>query len=97
MKISKDKLKYLSNLSRVELSSKQEKLFSKHISDILDYVEKIKKVKSKKELYSPSKNFWADNDQVVEYDRSELLKNAPEVENNQVKVRGVFEDKEYDL
>lgn len=97
MKITKKQLQYLSKLARIELTSKQEKLFSSHITDILDYVEKIKKVKSKKELYAPSLNFWAQNDEVRDYDRGELLKNAPEIEDDQIKVKAVFENQDFDL
>ncbi|MFH1749343.1 MAG: Asp-tRNA(Asn)/Glu-tRNA(Gln) amidotransferase subunit GatC [bacterium] len=97
MKITKKQIEYLSNLARIELSTSQKKLFSFHISDILDYVEKIKKVKTKKELYAPSLNFWAQKDEVQDYDRSELLKNAPEVEDDQIKVKAVFKNQDFDL
>ncbi|MFC1656836.1 aspartyl/glutamyl-tRNA amidotransferase subunit C [Patescibacteria group bacterium] len=97
MKISKKQLQDLSNLARIELTDTQKKLFTLHISDILDYVEKIKKVKSKKELYAPSLNFWAQQDEVREYDSSKLLKNTPEVKENQVKVKAVFDNQDFDL
>ena len=97
MKITNKQLKYLSNLAKIELTNSQQKLFSSHITNILDYVEKIKKVKSKKELYAPSSNFWAQKDEIRHYNSSELLKNAPEVENNQIKVKAVFENQDFDL
>lgn len=97
MKIDKKQLDYLVKLARLELSAEQEKLFCSHITEILDYVEKIKKVKSKKELYAPVQKFKARKDEVVDFERRKLLENAPEVEDEQIKVKAVFEDKEYDL
>ncbi len=97
MKISKKQLQNLSNLARIELTDTQKKSFTIHISDILDYVEKIKKVKSKKELYAPSLNFWAEKDEAQKYDNSKLLKNAPEVEDSQIKVKAVFKNQDFDL
>ncbi len=97
MKINKKKLDYLANLSRIKLSQDQQKKFTSHITEILDYVEKIKKVKSKNELYSPSDIFWFRKDEVEDFEKRKLLKNAPEIEEGQIKVKAVFEEKKYDL
>ena len=97
MKIDKKQINYLSRLAKIELSEKQKAIFSAHISEILDYVEKIKKVKTHQELYAPISDFRAREDTVINFDSSKLLKNAPEIETEQIKVKAVFKKEKSDL
>jgi len=94
MKISKKEVERLSHLARIELTKEEEKKFTKELSSILEYFEKLKELKTD-EVEITSSVSGLENiereDKIVEFEeKNRLLKNAPEVKNKSIKVKSVF-------
>ncbi|MFH1366921.1 MAG: Asp-tRNA(Asn)/Glu-tRNA(Gln) amidotransferase subunit GatC [Patescibacteria group bacterium] len=93
MKISKKEVEHIAKLSRIKLSPKETEKFSRELTVIIDYIDKLKELKEKKFL-SP-KTFGQENktrdDQVSVFaGKEKILKNAPKTTNNFIEVKGVF-------
>ena len=94
--ISKKEIQHLADLARLKLTEKEIKKYQKQLSEILDYIGQLKKINTKN--ISPCtggtnlKNIFR-NDEAHPMDKEmikKLLKTAPKVENNLIKVKGIF-------
>lgn len=81
MKISKDKIKEIAKLARLEVSEEKMDLFSKQLSQILEYMELLAEVDTSnvEPLYSPMEHStpYREDKVVCNYSRDEVLSNAP--------------------
>lgn len=82
MKISKEKVKDIARLARLEIEEDKIDLFSKQLSQILEYMELLSEVNTSEiePLYSPMEHMtpFREDEIVKEYTREEVLSNAPE-------------------
>jgi aspartyl-tRNA(Asn)/glutamyl-tRNA(Gln) amidotransferase subunit C len=82
MKISKEQVKNIAYLARLELDDERVELFSKQLSQILEYMEKLSEVDTSNidPLYSPVEHTtpYREDEVFCEYKREEVLQNAPE-------------------
>jgi len=85
----------LAKLAQLDLTDEEINKFQKEISEILGYVEQLQNVdvKGLKPTYQVTglKNVTR-KDEIIDYGASQadLLKNVPELENKQIKVRRVL-------
>ena len=95
MRLTIDEVEHIARLARLELSAEQKALYREQLSNILDYMAKLR------ELDTASVPPTAGGGQTrmeFRFDRSReglsteaLLKNAPESEDEQFKIPPVFE------
>ena len=98
-KIDKKQVEHIAELSRINLSDKEKEKFSKELSQILDYFEKLKEVNT--ENVSPISQVTGiknvlreDEEEKIEKQkrdkrRENILKNVPEKEGEYIKVKSV--------
>lgn len=82
MKISKDMVKHISMLSRLELKNEEIELYQDQLSRILDYIEKLNEVDTS-EIEPTShvlsiNNVFRDDKKNITLSRDEALRNAPD-------------------
>ena len=96
MNLSKQEVKHIALLARLGLTAKEIEKFAGQLSSILGYVEQLKEVDTEGVLPTAQvtglENVMADDaiNQVGPKVREELLKLAPEREDNLVKTKSVF-------
>ncbi|MDP6686268.1 MAG: Asp-tRNA(Asn)/Glu-tRNA(Gln) amidotransferase subunit GatC [Candidatus Omnitrophota bacterium] len=94
MAITKDTVKYVADLARIELSQKELDHFTGQLDPILDYVHKLKKLKVDK--LSPTshvleiKNVYREDKVKKSLDTKEVMKNAPDKEKDIFKVKKII-------
>lgn len=82
MKISKEQVKHIAMLSRLELSEKEIELYQEQLSRILDYVEKLNEIDTTS--VEPTshvielKNVFREDEVKPSLSRDEALRNAPD-------------------
>lgn len=95
--ISKEDVKHIAKLSRIELSDKEVKRFQKDLSSVLDYFEMLKEVDTEGVMptFHSSENYFKEN--VVRQDRvesgdiaDELINAASDKKERYIKVKSVF-------
>lgn len=92
--LTKEQIKHIANLARLELTSQEEDLYQEQLSAVLDYVDKLAKVKTD-EISSLNKselvNIWRE-DRVVFWDQSEidLALSQSDTESKKIKVKRVL-------
>lgn len=95
MSISSDELKHIALLSRLELSDDEAKLYTQHIGEILDYIEKLNELDvTGVEATShavPMQNIMRDDVVGPGLEIEESLKNASEKEGRYFRVPRVTE------
>ena len=82
MKITKELVEYVANLSRIKLDEKSTEKMQTELGAVIDYMEVLNSLDTK-DIEPMSHVFTVTNvmrdDEVIEsYDKEELLKNAPE-------------------
>lgn len=88
---------HIAKLARLGLSEEEQKKFSQELAAILAFVEKLKEVDTKNveptAQATGSKNVTRPDEsrEPDEMIRRQILANAPEVKNNYIKVKSVFE------
>ena len=94
MKLTREQVQELAKLARLELTEEEIKKFQGEISSILDYVDQLQQVSVK---HVGPTNQVTDLENITRHDvitekdrREEMLKCAPAVEANQVKVKKVL-------
>jgi aspartyl-tRNA(Asn)/glutamyl-tRNA(Gln) amidotransferase subunit C len=91
-KLTREEILKLAKLARISLTDEEIESFGRDISSILEYVEQLKDV-DLGELTPTYQVTGLTNvfreDKVIDYDETpeDLLKNSPDSENNQIKVR----------
>ncbi len=95
MALSKEQLDHLSKLARVKLTDKDTAFFQKQLSEILDYMEKLNKLKTDKVKPTAQvtglSNIMRKDSIDESLSRKEALKNAPEASEGFFKVKSVFD------
>lgn len=97
--ISKEQVKHIAYLARIELSEKEVEKYQSQLAEILNYFEKLKHLKTEnvetadggtRDLY----NVWREDKQEItksnKQEAKELIEMAPEVKDEQIKVKKVF-------
>lgn len=96
--ISEQEVKHISDLARIELNEQELKKYQEQLGSILDYVDKLKEVETDGVATADGgtrglENVWRQDNQQSTINKEQgkdLIKMAPETENNQVKVKSVF-------
>jgi aspartyl-tRNA(Asn)/glutamyl-tRNA(Gln) amidotransferase subunit C len=85
VKISKEEVKHVADLARLDMDENSIQLFSKQIGNILQYIDTLKSVDTEKANLTPHAVFLPNafrKDEVKDHiDRNLALANAPEKEN----------------
>jgi len=94
MTITRDNVKYVADLARIELSEKELGYFTGQLDRILDYVHKLKKLDVEK-LEPTShvlemKNVYREDRVKPSLPAAEVIKNAPSREQNLFKVKKII-------
>lgn len=96
MTIDLKKIKHLEELARIKLTDKERKIYSEQLSSVLDYVNHLQEVDIEgveaTGHATESESVWRE-DAAVECPLEQvrrILRNAPEIEDNLIKVKGVF-------
>lgn len=94
MKISRESVKYIAHLARIELAENEIDEMSKYMETILSYVDKLNEVNTcdvkPTEHIIPLRNVFREDDTGTSTSREELLSNAPSKEKGYVKVPSTF-------
>lgn len=93
-KLSKKEIEHLARLARLELTEDEKKLYSEQLSSVLDYFNKLEEVNTEKvEITSQVtglENITREDKVVDSGVEKELIKEAPDQEDNQIKVKAVL-------
>ena len=92
--ISREQIKHLAKLARIELSEEEIEKFRTQIDKIFAYVEKLDKAKveKKKKVLKGRTNFREDKVvEISEKEREELLDSSPWRKGDFLEIPGVFE------
>ncbi|MEA2064882.1 MAG: Asp-tRNA(Asn)/Glu-tRNA(Gln) amidotransferase subunit GatC [Patescibacteria group bacterium] len=88
-------VKHIAQLARLELTAEEEKKFSRQLSSILEYVEKINKLDTKNiepiSQVTGLKNVTREDNKIDSGIQDDILKSAPDRDENLFKVKSVFE------
>ena len=98
-KIDKKQVEHIAELARIKLSDKEKEKFSKELSQILDYFEKLKEVNTENvapiSQVTGIKNVLREDEeekierQARDKRRGRILKNVPRKEGEYIKVKSV--------
>jgi len=95
MPITREQVEYVANLSRIELSEEEKKLFTTQLDAILQYIEKLNQcdTRSVAEIphASPHTNLFREDKVTTSLPRKEALANAPEQATGFYKVPRIIE------
>ncbi len=94
--ISIEEVKKLAALARIKVSEEEALNFSKDMGNILSYVDSVKGVKGKEGKEDYLKNVLREDGNVRESGTytEEILKNAPDTQNNYFVVRKIIGEKD---
>jgi len=95
--ISKEEVKNIARLARIELTEKEVERFQEELSSILDYFELLKKVNTKKiePTFHPTENYFKENATREDSVRSdniadELIKLSPAQKERRIRTRSIL-------
>lgn len=97
MQLSKNQIKYIANLARLELDDKEIEKYGSQLSDVLNYIDQLKELDT--DGVEPTAQVTGlenvlKNDKINSWDEAEIesaLKQAPNLEGDQYKVKRVLE------
>ena len=96
MKLTKEDIKHIANLARLELNEEELELYGEQLSAVLEYINQLKEVDTidvePTAQVTGLENIWR-KDKIEPWRKDEVqaaLHQAPETEDNQVKVRRVL-------
>ena len=97
MGLSRSEIKHIADLARLDLTDQELKIYGDQLSNVLSYIDQIKEVDTTN-VEPTAQVTGLENvlreDRVENWDpdeREAALKQAPEMENNQVKVKRVLD------
>lgn len=95
MKLSKNQVEHIANLSRIELTDDEKEKFQSQLSDILDYVEQLSEVNTEKasplsQVTGLPNVFRPDKSESFGLEK-ELIEQAPKQEEGYIRVKRVLE------
>lgn len=96
MSITKEQIKHVAKLSRLEFDDENIEDFTLKFESVINYVEKLKSVDTTgveptSHPHSDIKNVMREDKVEKSLDREEIMKNAPESENGYIKVDKVID------
>ncbi|MGA7194015.1 MAG: Asp-tRNA(Asn)/Glu-tRNA(Gln) amidotransferase subunit GatC [Anaerolineales bacterium] len=95
MSLSQQEVEHIAKLARLELSEAQKELYREQLSDILDYISKLRELDTKDVLPTAGGGVTQMTLRVDEAHpglaTDELFANAPQTEDKQFKIPPVFE------
>ncbi|OGI18636.1 MAG: asparaginyl/glutamyl-tRNA amidotransferase subunit C [Candidatus Melainabacteria bacterium RIFCSPHIGHO2_02_FULL_34_12] len=84
MMITKEQVEHVAKLARLSLTEEEKELYSKQLSEILDYIDQLNEVKTEgiEPMTQPIPTVNVMREDIVkkQYNRDEMLKNAPHEE-----------------
>lgn len=88
-------VKHIAKLARLELTAEEEEKFSRQISSILEYVEKINSLDTKGiepiSQITGLENMTREDNPIDSKIQNDILKSAPDREGDLFKVKNIFE------
>ncbi len=94
--INEKEVKYIADLASLKLSDEEVETFSKQLSDILDYVEKLDELDTEDIVPTaytvPVKNVLREDKVEDSLEIEKVLQNAPEKVNNQFRVPKIMDE-----
>ena len=94
--INKDEVRYIADLASLKLSEDEVEKFSKQLSDILDYVEKLDELDTEDIVPTaytiPVKNVLREDKVKESLELEKVLQNAPEKQDNQFRVPKIMDE-----
>ena len=97
MKLTKQQIEHIAKLARLELTDQELKKYGEQLSGVLNYIDKLKEVDVSQveptAQVTGLTNVWRE-DKVKDWPEDEIeiaLKNAPELEDGQLKVKRIIE------
>jgi len=94
--INTDEVKYIADLASLKLSEEEVEKFSKQLSDILDYVEKLDELDTEEIVPTaytiPVKNVLREDKVEESLELEKVLQNAPEKRDNQFRVPKIMDE-----
>lgn len=96
MSITKDEVEHIAHLARLGLTEEEKEKFAQQLSSILDYVEQLKEVDTEgveptAQVTGLENIFRSDEIEDSDEIRDKLLKQAPDIEDDLIKAKAVFE------
>jgi len=93
--ISKNEVKHIAKLARLDLSEQEIKKYQEQLEGILSYVEKLQKVDTKNIVTADGgtrnlENVFREDEELKNEEINGLINMAPDVENGQVKVKKIL-------
>jgi aspartyl-tRNA(Asn)/glutamyl-tRNA(Gln) amidotransferase subunit C len=98
MKLSKEEIKHIADLARLELTAEEQKKYGSQLSDVLSFVEQLREVDTidcepTAQVTGLENIFRADEEEDWnEREKMEALKQAPELEAQTIKVKRVLDN-----
>lgn len=94
MKLTKDKVRYVSKLANLPLTNEQEEKYSNQLSNILDYFGQLQKLNTKqiKPTFNitPQKTVFSEDQTLACLNQEEALQNAQQKKDGFIVTKGVF-------
>lgn len=91
--IEKEKVRHIAKLARLGLTEEEIERYQKELSKILDYIEKLKKVKIENRKTTEhsllKENVWRE-DEVLKKQFKDFLEQVPEKKNGYLKVKKII-------
>jgi aspartyl-tRNA(Asn)/glutamyl-tRNA(Gln) amidotransferase subunit C len=95
MAVSKKDVEHVAKLARLGLSEEEKELFTKQLSEILDFAKNLQKLDTKNipptSHAIPMKNVLREDKVIPCKNVNDIMANAPEKENNMFKVPRIVE------
>lgn len=96
MSLTKDEVRQVAELARLTLTEEEVDLFGRQLSDILDYAEKLNELDTTDVAPTsharPLQNVLREDSVRPSWPREQVLANASDTQDGQIKVPVVFED-----
>lgn len=97
MKLAKEEIQHIADLARLELTDEELEKYGSQLSDVLSYIDQLKEI-DVSDTEPTAQVTGLENvlreDEIEDWDKQEIeaaLKQAPEIDNRQYKVKRVLE------
>lgn len=93
--LSKDQVKHIAKLANLKLTSAEINKFQKQLSEVLEYVEQLKKLNTKKveptSQVTSLESVFREDEPTPSLSQKEVLSGAKKTEKGMFKVKAIFE------
>lgn len=94
--LTREETKHIAKLAKLDFSEEEIRNFSEQLSSILDFVQKLERVKTSgaQPLFNVTgiKNVFREDKVTASLTQEEALRNAPSTHNGFFKVKAIFEE-----